>query len=215
MSTFSTGIKGAAAAFAAIVLSVGTAGAEPWGEIINVDFSNVAFAQTVGATSIPIGHVDFCRRHLDECLPHHDVAPAAALTPARWQQLVRVNNRINTEIVPVTDIELYGVGEFWAYPDGYGDCEDIALAKRRELIELGWHPSTLLMSVVRQQNGEGHAVLLVRTDRGDLILDNLYGEINVWSDTPYIFVKRQSQAHAGEWVQIDDMRPVVTVASTK
>jgi predicted transglutaminase-like cysteine proteinase len=70
------------------------------------------------------------------------------------------------------------------------------------------------MAVVRERNGAGHAVLMVRTDRGDLILDNQEGSVKVWNETPYQFVKRQSQANAGEWVQIDDARAVVTVAST-
>src|SRR5690606_23222094 len=125
------------------------------------------------------------------------------------------NNAMNSAIVPITDLDYYQVGELWTYPDGYGDCEDFVLAKRRLLIEQGWDPSTLLIAVVRQSNGDGHAVLMVRTDRGDLVLDNLDSMIRVWSDTPYQFIKRQSQANPGEWVLIDDSRQVVTVASTK
>lgn len=200
---------------AAMAIGGGSAWAEETAGFMQVDFTNVAFAQTTGPTSIPIGHLDFCQRYHEECGAHPGVSPAAGLTQPLWDQLVDVNNRINAEIIPVTDSEYYNVGEFWDYPDGYGDCEDFALAKRRELIELGWHPSTLLLSVVRQQNGDGHAVLLVRTDHGDLILDNLISTIHVWHETPYQFVKRQSQAHAGEWVQIDDGRQVVTVASTR
>ena len=139
---------------------------------------------------------------------------AVTLTEARWGALVRINNRMNSEIVPITDQDLYKVDEFWTYPRGYGDCEDIALAKRQALIEEGWDPSALLITVVRELNGNGHAVLMVRTDRGDLILDNQDGLVRVWNETQYQFVKRQSQAHAGEWVQIEDTRPIVTVAST-
>ena len=121
---------------------------------------------------------------------------------------------MNTEIVPITDEDLYKVGEFWTYPDGYGDCEDIALAKRRELIANGWDASSLLMAVVREPNGNGHAVLMVRTDRGDLVLDNQDGLVRLWNETPYQFLKRQSQANAGEWEQIEDSRTVLAVAST-
>ena len=71
------------------------------------------------------------------------------------------------------------------------------------------------MAVVREANGNGHAVLMVRTDRGDLVLDNQDGMIMVWTETPYQFVKRQSQDNAGQWVLIDDAPTVVTaVAST-
>lgn len=176
-----------------------------------VDLSNPAFAQTAGPTSIPIGHSEFCKAHRSECVANGRVTAVEELTDSRWQTLVAVNDRLNREIVPVTDADLYDVEELWTYPDGYGDCEDIALAKRRELIAAGWDASTLLMAVVRERNGDGHAVLMVRTDRGDLVLDNQDGMVRVWSETPYQFIKRQSQQNAGEWVDILDNR-VVRVA---
>ena len=193
-----------------IVAATGIADAES-----AIELTNVAFAPVIGATSIPIGHAQFCKVHPDECQPHATTTDIFVLTEDLWQQLVGVNNRMNSEIVPITDQDLYQVGELWTYPDnGYGDCEDIALAKRRALIEAGWDPSALLMAVVREHNGNGHAVLMVRTDRGDLILDNQDGMVRLWNETNYQFVKRQSQYHASEWVLIDDTRPVVTVAST-
>jgi predicted transglutaminase-like cysteine proteinase len=179
-----------------------------------IDLTNSAFAQIVGPTTVPIGHSEFCKSHTDECGQNAKVSEVMVLTEDRWQQLVDTNNRMNTEIVPITDEDLYKVGELWTYPDGYGDCEDYVLAKRRELITEGWDASTLLMAVVRERNGAGHAVLMVRTDRGDLVLDNQDGMVRLWNETPYQFIKRQSQANAGEWVLIDDSRTtVVTTAS--
>src|SRR5690606_10755747 len=134
---------------------------------------------------IPVGHLEFCQSRPAECQAHDTVVAAAALTEANWQQLVAVNAHYNQTVVPVSDRDLYQVDEFWTYPNGYGDCEDFALAKRRDLIEAGWHPSTLMIAVVREANGNGHAVLLVRTDRGDLVLDNQDGAIRVWNETPY------------------------------
>ncbi len=122
-----------------------------------------------------------------------------ALDEGNWQQLVETNAYFNQTIVPVTDEDLYKVRRILDLPKRLWDCEDYALAKRRALIEAGWPASTLLMSVVREANGDGHAVLLVRTDRGDLVLDNQDGAIRLWSETPYHFVKRQSQADAGQW----------------
>ena len=177
----------------------------------SVDLSNPAFAQIAGPTSIPIGHSEFCKSNHDDCRGYPRSVEFETLTDRNWAQLVAINDRMNRDIVPVTDTDLYGVEELWAYPDGFGDCEDIALAKRRALIEAGWNPSTLLMSVVRQPNGEGHAVLMARTDRGDLILDNQDGSIRLWSDTPYQFLKRQSQANPASWVDILDNR-VIAVA---
>ncbi len=108
-----------------------------------------------------------------------------------------VNARVNRTIKPETDEELYHRPEFWAYPTTAGDCEDLVLEKRRELIGKGWPVGALLITVVRQRNGEGHAVLTVLTDRGDVILDNLQQRIRLWSDTDYAYVKRQSSNNAG------------------
>jgi predicted transglutaminase-like cysteine proteinase len=177
----------------------------------SVDLSNPAFAQTAGPTSIPIGHSEFCKTRRSECGAYKKVVEVEELSEARWRKLVAINDRFNRDIVPVSDKDLYQVDELWTYPDGYGDCEDIALAKRRALIADGWDASALLMAVVRQENGQGHAVLMVRTDRGDLVLDNQDGMVKLWADTPYKFLKRQSQADAGQWVDILDTR-VLTVA---
>jgi predicted transglutaminase-like cysteine proteinase len=180
------------------------------GKAAEVNFQNVAYADVSAKTSIPIGHAEFCKRNAEECVANATMVATEALTESRWAELVNVNNQMNASIVPVTDEDLYGVGELWVYPDnGYGDCEDIALAKRRALISLGWAPSALLMTVVKEANGDGHAVLMVRTDRGDLILDNQEGMVRVWTETPYQFIKRQSQANAADWVSILDQRLIV------
>ena len=129
--------------------------------------------QPVGPDSTPIGRAEFCKFHRAECDRQHGDRRAVASGPKRnGTSLIAVNNASTPRSRRMTDEQLYRVAEFWTYPNGYGDCEDYALAKRRALIEDGWPPSTLLIAVVRQKNGEGHAVLMVRTDRGDLILDN-------------------------------------------
>ena len=179
-----------------------------------LDTTNVAFVQTAaGTTSIPVGHAVFCQSHPDECRANAQMVPAVSLSNDLWQQLLAVNAHVNATIVPVTDQDLYQVTEFWTYPNGYGDCEDYALAKRRDLINAGWPASTLLMAVVKQANGEGHAVLMVRTDRGDLVLDNQIGTVDLWNATPYKFIKRQSQANAGQWVDMIDNRDVVVATA--
>lgn len=174
------------------------------------DTTNVAFVQTnAGTTSIPVGHSEFCKTRPGECRANAQVIDAVPLDEQRWNQLLTVNANWNAAVTPVTDQDLYQTAEFWTYPNGYGDCEDYALAKRRDLINSGWPASTLLMAVVKQPNGEGHAVLLVRTDRGDLVLDNQVGSVDLWSNTPYKFIKRQSQADAGKWVDMIDNREIV------
>jgi len=93
----------------------------------------------------------------------------------------------------MTDLEHWGVVERWNYPDdGYGDCEDYVLAKRRLLIQAGWPREALFVTVGRDKRGDGHAVLTVKTDKGEFVLDNQNDQILLWSDTGYRFVKRQS-----------------------
>ena len=161
-----------------------------------------AFASIGSQTSIPIGHAEFCQRRSNECQPTQMVR-SVSLDESLWRDLLEVNNHYNVTVLPVTDQDLYGMEEFWTYPaNGYGDCEDYALVKRAALVERGWPPSTLLLTVATQPNGAGHAVLMVRTDRGDFILDNQEALIKLWTDTPYTYLKRQSQSHAGQWVDI-------------
>lgn len=179
----------------------------------SVDTSNPAFAATSGPTSIPIGAAEFCQKHREECAPNASVVDAVELTQALWTELLGINAHVNATVKPVTDQDLYQVAEYWTYPSGFGDCEDIALEKRRELIAAGWAASTLMIAVVREKDGAGHAVLMVRTDRGDLILDNQDGMVLVWTETPYRYLKRQSQANPGQWVDILDDRTEVITAS--
>jgi predicted transglutaminase-like cysteine proteinase len=108
------------------------------------------------------------------------------------------------------------VVERWSYPnDGYGDCEDYVLLKRRMLIESGWPREALLVTVVRDKKEERHAVLTVTTDKDDYVLDNQTEHILLWSKTGYRFVKRQSQFNANVWVSLDDLRPALATATAR
>lgn len=153
-------------------------------------------------TSQPIGHYQFCKVNATECSIHPVDRGPARLTPQLWKKVVAVNARVNRTIQPVNDIDLYGQDEVWTYPDKAGDCEDYVLLKRRLLARAGVSLSNLLITVVRKPDGEGHAVLTVRTDRGDYILDNLTDAVRGFEDTGYRFLKRQSTTDTGRWVSI-------------
>ena len=145
-----------------------------------------------------------------------DRASVLALSPEAWKDLVRVNKWVNQAIKPLTDLEHWGVVERWSYPDdGYGDCEDYVLLKRRMLIQSGWPREALLVTVVRDKDGDGHAVLTVTTDKGDYVLDNQAEDILLWSETGYRFVKRQSQSNTNVWVSLDDLRPAIATATSR
>lgn len=124
------------------------------------------------------------------------------MTAERWSKVYRVNSLVNARIAPVSDLELYGEAEYWAYPADAGDCEDYALLKQRYLERLGFARSALLMTVVLDEKSEGHAVLTLATDEGDYILDNRHNEIEGWQDTGYSFLKRQSQQDPRQWVSL-------------
>ncbi|MGJ0506317.1 MAG: transglutaminase-like cysteine peptidase [Methylocystis sp.] len=158
----------------------------------------------VGAeTSVPYGWVDFCQRYAGECRDETSAPREVELTPAAQRKIARINAWVNKSIQPVTDQEHWAAVDAWDYPtDGKGDCEDFALLKRRMLIEEGFPREALLMTVVKEKNGDGHSILTLRTNRGDYVLDNLTDEMKPWTQTPYRFVKRQSQENQNVWVAI-------------
>jgi predicted transglutaminase-like cysteine proteinase len=165
-------------------------------------------------TRAPIGWVEFCIRYKPECDAKPSQARDVVLTPKAWTDMVKVNTWANSNIMPITDLEHWGVVEQWDYPDdGYGDCEDYVLLKRRMLMQAGWPREALLITVVRDKNGEGHAVLTVKTHRGEFIMDNQEAEILPWSKTGYRFVKRQSQSDPNVWIALGEPRAPATVSA--
>lgn len=165
--------------------------------------TDAPFMTTGNLTSQPIGHYEFCKRLPNECnLTSAQTAPVK-LDQATWAKIVQVNLEVNARIQPMTDMEIYGVEEYWTYSTTVGDCEEYVLLKRRELAEAGLPLSSLLITVLRKPDGEGHAVLTIRTDRGDFILDNLTDAVKNWQETDYTYLKRQAANHTGRWVSIE------------
>lgn len=155
-------------------------------------------------TSIPFGWVDFCQRHPEECQDNDQVAEDINLTSEALRKISQINVQVNKSIDPITDQDQWGVIDQWDFPNqGRGDCEDYALLKRQKLIESGFPKSALLLTVVKEQNGDGHSVLTLKTDRGDYVLDNLNNQVKPWNKTNYRFVKRQSQSSPNIWVAIE------------
>ena len=163
---------------------------------------------SVGAdTRAPIGWIEFCVEHKSECDSRRSAPRDVVLSAKAWGDLVKVNAWVNGSIKPITDQEHWGVVENWNYPDdGYGDCEDYVLLKRRMLMQAGWPREALLITVVRDKKGDGHAVLTVKTNRGEFVLDNQESEVLPWNKTGYRFVKRQSQINPNIWVSLGEPR---------
>jgi predicted transglutaminase-like cysteine proteinase len=171
----------------------------------------------VGAvTKSPIGWVEFCVEYKPECNTKASTPRDVVLSAKAWADMVKVNAWVNDNIKPVTDLEHWGVVERWNYPDdGQGDCEDYVLLKRRMLMQAGWPREALLITVVRDKKGDGHAVLTVKTDHGEFVLDNQEAQVLPWTKTGYHFVKRQSQSDPNMWVALGEQRFAPPVVSSR
>lgn len=151
----------------------------------------------------PPGFREACRRYDWLCSGGSDAARAfefdALLDLAR-----SVNRRVNRMVSPLTDSENYGVADRWALPtNGYGDCEDYVLLKYQKLLEAGVHRRHLSIAVVVNLAGENHAVLVLRHEAGDYVLDSLTSRIRPWNETGYRFLAMQSGADATAWAIVD------------
>jgi predicted transglutaminase-like cysteine proteinase len=129
-----------------------------------------------------------------------------ATTPQVLKTLGKVNRKVNGRIRSVSDSEAYGVSDFWALaldrPGRFGDCEDYVLEKRRELMRRGYSDKVLSIALVRTRWGQDHAVLLVNTDRGEMVLDSLSPWISPWHETGYSWTSRQSPLDPSVWIAV-------------
>jgi len=167
-----------------------------------------------GEARAPYAWTEFCQRSASECAVDAREAEQIELTPKLWKLIVATNLKINREIEAITDQDHWGVVDRWDIPtDGKGDCEDYVLLKRLRLAEAGLPRRAMRVTVVIDEENAGHAVLMVRTDRGDFILDNKRNAILPWSQTGYTYVKRESQARTG-WASLGGLS-TSTVASLR
>jgi predicted transglutaminase-like cysteine proteinase len=178
-----------------------------------------SYAPLGDAKPAPYGWLHFCAAQPAECGPAPLLPKMVQLTSQSWAELKQINAIVNREIEPIGDEDHYGIYEqgilnWWTYPDdGKGNCNDYVLMKRKLLIEAGWPKAALLMTVVIDHHGDGHLILTVRTDGGDLILDNMREDIVAWDRTGYRFVKRQSAFNHNDWVSIQVLGDSRTAAA--
>lgn len=152
-------------------------------------------------TLAPMGHVIFCTRQPSECRAGGGSAPVS-LTNRRMDDLRAVNAGVNRAVRGVNDGRRGGIGDQWQVAVSEGDCEDYALAKRKDLLGRGWAPGALRIAVARTPSGIGHAVLVVRTSSGDLVLDNRHDRILPWRSTDLRWIKIQSASDPRRWFSI-------------
>jgi predicted transglutaminase-like cysteine proteinase len=153
----------------------------------------------------PMAFTQFCLRYRGECRtrPMFRGGPVR-LTEERWADLKEINQVVNRGIAPERN-ELGVAGEQWLINPARGDCNDYAVSKRHELLERGWPARGLLLSEVMVNSGEHHLILVVRTNSGDLVLDNMTPQIKPWSRVPYRWVRMQ-MPNSKLWATISSAR---------
>lgn len=170
------------------------------------------FLTDLGPTRPTAAWAAFCAAAPDECRTDRREPTFVRYTDEVWRTIVRVNRQVNRSIRAVTDAEHWGVSDRWDFPtDGLGDCEDIQIEKRRLLQAAGIPARAMRMAMVINPENEGHAVLVVRTDRGDFVLDNRVSAVLPWYDTGYVWVKREGDS-ATAWVSLGGVRGPIETA---
>jgi predicted transglutaminase-like cysteine proteinase len=212
MKTYTTVLAGV---FGALMVS-GVALADPISPLRGQDYAS-PFMRVFGLAQPPYGFVSFCDRSPKECAQGVQEEQRFFASRARLAQLEAINRAVNHAIEPVTDVEHYGVADYWTIPIAKGDCEDYVILKRKRLMAMGWPASALLITVVRDERGDGHAVLTARTMQGDFILDNKTDEIKVWHRTRYDYIMRQSYLDPRLWMSLDprDAQPSPPLAAVR
>ena len=158
-----------------------------------------ALMKTYGDALAPPSFYSFCSREKRLCSTKGKRDPVA-LNAERIRQMQSVNASVNASVREVPDSVSEGAEDVWTVATSVGDCEDIAILKKKRLMALGWPASSLLLTVVRPRfSDEGHTLLTVRTDSGDFVLDNLNNSVKPWTSTSYRYYARQSVARQGGW----------------
>lgn len=145
----------------------------------------------IAAEAPPSQYAEFCGRMPGECALSGD--PSIRLDSETVATLARVNREVNAEIVSIADAGCSGAEELWSRPlDGFGDCEDFALEKRARLRDAGLPTAAMTMAIVHHRTRFfAHAVLLIETDGGTFVLDNLSDDIACWREAPYVYDRRE------------------------
>lgn len=107
-------------------------------------------------------------------------------SPSDREKLAKVNHFFNSRIQFVSDIDLWGVQDYWATPIEFlckraGDCEDFAIAKYFTLKAMGVAEEKLNITYVKAiQYNIAHMVLTYYSEPGaePLVLDNLIDSID-------------------------------------
>ncbi len=162
--------------------------------------SEPRFITGVMASPPPSGAHGLCQQYAWACSKQ---SGANFSSDQEFQIVKKINRKVNSSTRAVTDQFQYKTRERWALPtDVGGDCEDFALLKKRDLIMAGIDPGKLLIATVLDTRRNAHAVLIYRSVKGDLVLDNLTSRIRPWTDTRYLFLRMQDPKQPKRWMGV-------------
>ena len=135
--------------------------------------------------------------------------PVLRLSETAWAAVDGINRSINAKIHPMDDEAAFGERDYWTLPlsDGprpVGNCKHYVLEKRKALVEAGFNPAALSIAIVSTRWNEVHAVLVISTDQGDYVLDNLSPWIKGWREAPYRWIERQIPGEPLHWATVSD-----------
>jgi predicted transglutaminase-like cysteine proteinase len=192
-------LKVAIAALISVTVMSGPAYSFGLGGVTRKSENNIRVPFMTGKrrTTAPFAHVVFCVRTPAECAATSG-PNTVDLTIERKRELMALNRDINLEITPVND----SGADTWSVAPTTGDCDDYAVTKRHVLIAKGWPAAALRLAVARTAWGEGHLVLVVRTSKGDLVLDNMTGALRHWNKTGLQWEMIQSSENPRIWYQL-------------
>ena len=156
------------------------------------------FMSTSRPTIAPIAFAKFCDNAADQCVRIGD-RDTIELTKQKRTELQRINSEINSAIVYVGELE---VQDEWKLNPASGDCDDYAVTKRQRLLRAGWPSGALRIATARIPSGIGHAVLVVSTTQGDLVLDNRTNVVKPWKAVDLKWIKIQSHENPRIWLKL-------------
>ncbi|WP_052715756.1 transglutaminase-like cysteine peptidase [Devosia chinhatensis] len=143
------------------------------------------------AALTPLSMQYFCAKHRNECAGGG--SSKVTMSSNLLAVLKQVNGHVNRSIRPQRDNV-----DSWELNPTSGDCEDYVLSKRSALVRNGVSAGALRIAYTHTRRGEPHAVLVVRTSEGDLVLDNLTDSIKTLRASGYN-IRSMSSPNPSRW----------------
>jgi predicted transglutaminase-like cysteine proteinase len=137
--------------------------------------------------------------------------PGLIIDQAHWTQMEQVQLQVDQKVRYESDTQRFGVEDWWEPASDKGDCEDIVLAKRKTLMDMGWPAEALRVAVVVDGHGDLHAVLTVDAQSLDAkpvtyVLDNHFTHVVPWqtlNQYGYVWLER-SKPGSTLWSRLDN-----------